>query len=325
MKTKTRLLSIRMKVLLSTLVIIVMLVLFMGTSLYNGMEKNMIAMGVQQATVAARVSQSVLNAETVRNLKVGDETTPEYLIEVIKLRSMKENCEVEYIYTLYTDGSKVYYGIDEDPINPVAIGEEFEVSYADLKAAFDGQEVVPGYIEESETGYLISAYIPITDGTGNVVGVLGCDYNADGLMQKLSDVKVQFIAIAVVGLVVAGVIISVILSAILKKLHVVNNKLHELATNDGDLTQVLDVRSGDELELVANNVNALLAFIRQIMISISGNSETLNESSKIIANELRNAEENVMDVSAAMEEMSAAMEETTASLNQINDEIEGVF
>lgn len=34
-------------------------------------------------------------------------------------------------------------------------------------------------------------------------------------------------------------------------------------------TQKLDVRSGDELELIAGNVNELLAYIRKIMIGIS--------------------------------------------------------
>ena len=37
----------------------------------------------------------------------------------------------------------------------------------------------------------------------------------------------------------------------------VNAKIYDLVHNEGDLTQKLDVRSGDALELIAGNVNAV--------------------------------------------------------------------
>ncbi|MDD3367713.1 MAG: methyl-accepting chemotaxis protein [Lachnospiraceae bacterium] len=68
------------------------------------------------------------------------------------------------------------------------------------------------------------------------------------------------------------------------------------------------------MEQIAGNVNALLEYIRGIMLEIAHNSGVLNDSSKTIVANLSKAEDNISDV-------SATMEETTASLSQINDSI----
>ena len=45
-----------------------------------------------------------------------------------------------------------------------------------------------------------------------------------------------------------------------------DDKIYEIVHNEGDLTQKLDIHSGDEMELIAGNVNALLEYIRGIML-----------------------------------------------------------
>lgn len=107
----------------------------------------------------------------------------------------------------------------------------------------------------------------------------------------------------------------------MKGLKTVDHKIYDLVHNEGDLTQKLDVHSGDELELIAENVNALLEYIRGIMLRIADNSSHLTSASNHMVQNLSDAELNISDVSATMEEMSAAMEETNASLNEINDAI----
>ena len=90
-------------------------------------------------------------------------------------------------------------------------------------------------------------------------------------------------------------------------------------------SQKLDVRSGDELELIAGNVNELLAYIRKIMIGISSGSMRLMSTSRKMVDHLSSADESITDVSATMQEMSAAMEETTSSLNQITEAIDEIY
>lgn len=105
----------------------------------------------------------------------------------------------------------------------------------------------------------------------------------------------------------------------------VNYKLYDLVNNEGDLTQKLDVKSGDELELIANNVNEMLEYIRGIMIKIADNSQKLEGSSQDVANRLQGATDSVTGVSATMEEMSAAMQETQASITTVAEAVNDAF
>lgn len=91
------------------------------------------------------------------------------------------------------------------------------------------------------------------------------------------------------------------------------------------MTQTLDVHTGDEMEVIAENVNGLLQHIREIMLNISQNSEYLKDSSHKVSNKLEYGNSEITDVSASMEEMSAAMEESSASLSQVNESIRQIF
>lgn len=112
---------------------------------------------------------------------------------------------------------------------------------------------------------------------------------------------------------------------VIRRLRKVDGKIYELVHNEGDLTQTLDVHTGDEMEMIADKVNELLEYIRGIMLNISENSEYLKESSRTVSGKLSNAEVGITGVSSVMEEMSAAMEESSASLEQINESIRQIF
>lgn len=211
---------------------------------------------------------------------------------------------------------------DEDAAK---VGDEFADSYAELESVFGGKEYIQDYIDHTEDGDLITVYKPIEDNAGKVVAILGCDYDASSITAELQKAVVQTLQIGGICLILAILILTIIVSRITKGLMQVNAKIYDLVHNEGDLTQKLDVRSGDELELIAGNVNELLAYIRKIMIGISSGSMRLMSSSRKMVDHLSSADESITDVSATMQEMSAAMEETTSSLNQITEAIDEIY
>ncbi len=218
----------------------------------------------------------------------------------------------------------MYYGVDSDE-DAAKVGDEFADSYAELEPVFGGKEYIQDYIDHTEDGDLITVYKPIEDNAGKVVAILGCDYDASSIAAELQKAVVQTLQIGGICLILAILILTIIVSRITKGLMQVNAKIYDLVHNEGDLTQKLDVRSGDELELIAGNVNELLAYIRKIMIGISSGSMRLMSSSRKMVDHLSSADESITDVSATMQEMSAAMEETTSSLNQITEAIDEIY
>lgn len=323
-KIRTRRLTIRAKILIPSIIIVVLVCGLMGYNSYTRFEKSMVRMGVEEADMAATIVADSLDANLVSEVTVGSEDTQVYQNLQGDLRKKQKACGIAFLYTLYTDGKKVYYGVDSDE-DAAKVGDEFSDSYAELEPVFGGKEYIQDYIDHTEDGDLITVYKPIEDNAGKVVAILGCDYDASSIAAELQKAVVQTLQIGGICLILAILILTIIVSRITKGLMQVNAKIYDLVHNEGDLTQKLDVRSGDELELIAGNVNELLAYIRKIMIGISSGSMRLMSSSRKMVDHLSSADESITDVSATMQEMSAAMEETTSSLNQITEAIDEIY
>lgn len=323
-KIRTRRLTIRAKILIPSIIIVVLVCGLMGYNSYSRFEKSMVRMGVEEADMAATIVVDSLDANLVSEVTVGSEGTQVYQNLQGDLRKKQKACGIAFLYTLYTDGKKVYYGVDSDE-DAAKVGDEFADSYAELESVFGGKEYIQDYIVHTEDGDLITVYKPIEDNAGKVVAILGCDYDASSIAAELQKAVVQTLQIGGICLILAILILTIIVSRITKGLMQVNAKIYDLVHNEGDLTQKLDVRSGDELELIAGNVNELLAYIRKIMIGISSGSMRLMSSSRKMVDHLSSADESITDVSATMQEMSAAMEETTSSLNQITEAIDEIY
>lgn len=323
-KIRTRRLTIRAKILIPSIIIVVLVCGLMGYNSYTRFEKSMVRMGVEEADMAATIVADSLDANLVYKVTVGSEGTQVYQNLQGDLRKKQKACGIAFLYTLYTDGKKVYYGVDSDE-DAAKVGDEFADSYAELEPVFGGKEYIQDYIDHTEDGDLITVYKPIEDNAGKVVAILGCDYDASSIAAELQKAVVQTLQVGGICLILAILILTIIVSRITKGLMQVNAKIYDLVHNEGDLTQKLDVRSGDELELIAGNVNELLAYIRKIMIGISSGSMRLMSSSRKMVDHLSSADESITDVSATMQEMSAAMEETTSSLNQITEAIDEIY
>lgn len=323
-KIRTRRLTIRAKILIPSIIIVVLVCGLMGYNSYTRFEKSMVRMGVEEADMAATIVADSLDANLVSEVTVGSEGTQVYQNLQGDLRKKQKACGIAFLYTLYTDGKKVYYGVDSDE-DAAKVGDEFADSYAELEPVFGGKEYIQDYIDHTEDGDLITVYKPIENNAGKVVAILGCDYDASSIAAELQKAVVQTLQIGGICLILAILILTIIVSRITKGLMQVNAKIYDLVHNEGDLTQKLDVRSGDELELIAGNVNELLAYIRKIMIGISSGSMRLMSSSRKMVDHLSSADESITDVSATMQEMSAAMEETTSSLNQITEAIDEIY
>ena len=116
-----------------------------------------------------------------------------------------------------------------------------------------------------------------------------------------------------------GIVILLIISKTLgRKFALLNDKVVELANGDGDLTRQIEVNSGDEFEVIGNNINSLIEFIREMLISVREKSEKLNASSVEIADNVRTARGDAQSISDTMTDMDSIMQDTATSINEIN-------
>ena len=323
MKTKVRKLSIRWKILIPSTILIIVMCAVIGVNSYIRIKTGMIQLGVEEAQMAASIAGFVVSGDSLSQVGTGYENTEEYQNNLTALRQIQSLCGIAYLYTLHTnDNTRLYYGIDtDDSSSQKKPGDAFDGEFSEFSSVFSGQQYVQDYIDKTADGSLISAYLPIKDSSGKVVAVLGCDYDASYVAGRIEGARNSIFQISGFCLILALIILNIIVNRIMRSLNKVNDKIYDLVHNEGDLTQHLDITSGDELELIAENVNKLLEHIREIMLNISSNSTQLGTSTGTIAESLISAKDNISDISATMEEMSAAMEETSASLYQVDESV----
>ncbi len=322
MKNKVRKLSVRYKILIPVSILIVLLSVLLGLNAYSRVKGGMIALGIEQAGMAANVALSMIDGDKVATIREGSEDTPEYAEILEQLRKAQKTCGIAFLYTVYEEGHKLYFGVDSDSTaNHADPGTEFEYEYSEFEDVFKGEAYVQDFIEETEDGKLLSSYLPIMDSTGAVAGFLGCDFDATYVADRMAAAARSIVQISVILLVISILLLNVIVGGIMAGLKKVDAKLFDIVNNEGDLTQKLDITSGDELELIAGNVNSLLEYIRRIMLNISENSTQLNKSTGNVLGNLNGAKDSISEVSATMQQMSAAMQETSASLTQVNEAV----
>lgn len=185
-RRKIRKISIRAKILLPVVLIIVVLCVVMGLNSYMRSEEDLVAMGVEEAEMAASISSKVIDGTMLSEMTAEKAGSEEYDSLLSSMRQVRDDCGIKYMYTLYTDGKKVYYGIDTDESeNARNYGEEFESSYGELREVFEGKSYVQDYIDSTGDGDLISAYMPVRDKDEKIVAIVGCDYDASAVVKRL--------------------------------------------------------------------------------------------------------------------------------------------
>lgn len=326
MKQKTRKLSIRYKILLPSMILIILVCLIIGGNSYMRIQSSMIEMAVEEASLAANVAAKAINPTWIPEIVPGSEGSVIYNLLFKQLNTLKEECGMLYMYTIYLENGTSYYGLDsDDSEDHCLIGEEFNTDYETLLPVMSGEVVSTNKIETENGEYLLAVFAPIYDDSGEVVGILGCDYNARSAMEKINGTIKRVVTISIICMILALVVMNIIILAIMKNLVLINEKIYDLVNNEGDLTQTLEVKSGDETELIAENINSLLKYMHEIMCNISANSNKIQDSSNSMVDNVSEAELDITDVSATMEQMSAAMQETSASMNQIAESVSQIY
>lgn len=255
--------SIRIKILFPVVILITVMSVIMGLDAYFNITDAIVAMGEDKVEMAAEAASSVIDSDLLEKIVPGSEQSPEYQTLISSMRKIQKEFNISYLYTLYTDKETVYYGVDADETDRrMAVGDTFELPYSELKSVFDGNKYFEGAIDYTEEdGPLITVYLPIKNKDNKVVGAIGCDYSASSVVEKIDNTVINFFAISILCIIAAFILLGFIVHNIMKGLKTVDNKIHELAHSDGDLTKKIEIHTGDELELIASNINLILEYI----------------------------------------------------------------
>ncbi|MDO9550090.1 MAG: ATP-binding protein [Methanoregula sp.] len=163
-----------------------------------------------QLTSFASMTATEIDGDTFASLQPGDEDSSGFIgIRDQLVRYRSTNPDIRSLYTLRNVNGTTEYVVNADYGNPAADppSGKIGVPYPDTTNAMMQGYFHPSANEDFITdkwGTFLSAYAPIRDSTGNVVGIVGVDTRSETLYDKLNYLKTSYLLILVMIFVVAS-------------------------------------------------------------------------------------------------------------------------
>ncbi|MBZ5637117.1 MAG: cache domain-containing protein [Acidobacteriia bacterium] len=123
--------------------------------------------------------------------------------------------------------------------------------------------------------WFITAYEPLRDPRGRIVGMLGVGVREDPYLALRTRVMLTFLVVACVGVLIVFGLTYVIARAMVRPLAVMAGATRRIAT--GDLDHTVPVTSGDEIGTLAVSFNAMVASLRVARDELEQWTQTLED------------------------------------------------
>ena len=266
----------------------------------------------------AVIAAENVDGKTFANAMKGNETA---LLEVKdSLSFFLAGNSVTYVYTLMPkDAEWFQFVVDTDPEDPGEYAEVYEAQDAMFEAMKGGPSVTEDPFTD-EWGTFYSGYAPITQ-DGKVLGIVAVDYEASSLNSLIRNILLA-VGAAILFAALAALLVAVRMRRNFIK---VNDKILEVASDDGDLTKVLNITSGDELEVIGNSLNRLLEKTGNTIREIKGGTGSIETKMENINTHVTDSAARVSGINETIHSMAASSEQIAASVGTVGDQVDIVY
>ncbi len=269
----------------------------------------------------ARCAAMNVNGEVLKQISEGEEGSENYNLIVEQLALFRDNADIEYIYTLRQVGTEQFiFVVDADTEEPAAIGEECEATDA-LCATFN--EKTTAADDEpftDEWGSHVSAYSPIMVGS-EVIGAVGVDISANWIEEQMQALRNLVLILCAITYTVSLGVLFLLMMKFKSGMNKLNNKIKELASGSGDLTKEIDIASGDELEVIAGNMNAFIRQIRTLVKDVAQSAEEIIVSGEELSNTVSENNLVMSDMNTDISEISTNMEQSAVASKELSESL----
>jgi methyl-accepting chemotaxis protein len=177
---------------------------------------------------------------------------------------------------------------------------------------------------------------PFTIGETGVSWSLMLGTEKSLILEEVNSLTIFTVIIAVIAAIVAGGIIFVVSVRIVKPIVNVSLTLKDISEGEGDLTKTVDIKSKDEIGDLARYFNETLTKIKNLVITIKGQTvvlfdignelagnmtETAAAINQITAN-IQSIRNRVINQSASVTETNATMEQITFNIDKLKGQVD---
>lgn len=294
-----------------SVLITIALIVFLSLGL-NRSKKLFVQDLANNGLKATKYAAEAMNIQDFKEIfESRDKTNPKYLELKHDYKEFKNVTGAKYFYamTLNKD-NKFAYVVDEG--DSTTIGE-VEKTYDEYLEVMKGNPYVSkDFVIDEQYGVLISSYYPIKDGSGEVVGFIGADFDVEAEYKNFKAFQITLIIMTII-IVLVTIIIAILISrriaGPIKKLSLAAEKISKY-----DLTVEIDNMDGDreEIKILYDSFKTMVNKLKGMVNDICHTTDDLVQISEGI-----NISSN--EILASSEEMSSSiMEVAKTSLNHAN-------
>ncbi len=305
---KTRKLSVSGKLQIILISIVLIGVLTLSCSAYFILKYFLFSDYQNRAVSMASLAVASVDAKAVSQVKDSKTKGADYDRVLNDLTVFLQAEEVGYIYTMTLDNTgNVVFLVDADPEDPADLYEAYEETSEAMLKALNGTAGADDELTSDEWGTFLSGYAPITY-MGKTVGIVGVDYVASEINHLLNTLMINFAIVSAV-LLALGVVISVLISNALKRNFVtLNNCVLDVSSDDGDLTKKITITSGDEFEVLGENLNHLLDKTKATIGVVKNSAGVIRNGSSDISSCIEEVGDQIHNIRDVVSDMTQASE-----------------
>lgn len=314
MNIKTKKQSMFGKLMVASVIITIITTVLVGGYAYYNLSTAQLDQMQKNLLDITYAGAQMIDSENHVTLKPGDESTPAYIDQIDKLARFAEQSKATYIYTLVKVDAETIFILDSSTESK--IGDAYELS-PEMEAAFAGELTYTEDPYTDEFGTFISAYSPLYDAQGKIIAIVVADYDISFIQTHLNTLLIRIVLICLVSILL-GIGLNLLSTMRIKKsLKEIVFKISEIVGNSGDLTQRVQISTGDELEVIGDYVNILIANIEEIakkVILSSGQINRLSVNISVNAKANRIASEQIAEATATMAESANRQNQDVSSI-----------
>lgn len=328
--------SIGKKMLRSMMIISFFCILIVMLSNYL-IYKSLVNEGKREVLNCASESVAAVDMDKLSKVMENkDMNSDEYKSIRQKLINYRNDKNIKYLYIMgIKDDKDAYFIVDSSIIDADAIGSTYPLE-KEMKDAFNGKVACSGKLIKDDAGIFISAYAPIKNSKGDIIAIMGADYDASDYEFMKDKMIVGFIFVSLLIILISSITSYLFSKRISKNINVIKSSLKEMS--QGNLIGSIEVNSGDEIEEISKSINEfkdsfsnLLGNVKnqsgkalQYSEEVAAVSEELSSSSGEVSETINNAAEGTKRQWEDLEHITAFLQKFDISLDEMINSIKEV-
>lgn len=238
-----------------------------------------------------------------------------------QLNEIKEASDFKFLYTMVELPNKKYMyiidGMDIENENFSKPGDIEKQEYPLISVAFAKKQSVTGELTNNEEwGATVTAYAPILDRTGKMIGVVGADYDATAIYQLMQENKRSLILV-VIGILILTIVASLFFSRyLIKPLQQLIGYANRIS--QGDLTVQLHLKDKGEIGQLAIAFNKMGDNLRILIQEVMRSVDYLTLATQQLTNSAQQVAEVSSHVTVEVTQVASGTEQAQQAGIQIN-------